>query len=146
MTILVSRTLLRLTNEYLQLTCPILLYVSIEAIQHNDLSYLGTSPEWSIATIFILLQTYRIYSEEMKSVIGQLFGQTLVMILVICAVAASINIFVGISYAHSPTAAILIFKWGILLASTLIFLYVAGAALYVAEGGKNTKAHRELQK
>jgi hypothetical protein len=130
----VRRTLLKLAIEYLLLTFPILLYVSIEAIHHSDPKYLITSPEWSIATIFVLLQTYRLYSEEMKSVIGQRFGHFLVIILAMFAAGAAINIYLGMDNILVPSWPVVFTKWGLLLVSTALFVYVAGAAIYATEG------------
>jgi hypothetical protein len=128
------RAILKLAIEYFLLTLPIVIYVAIEALHHGDAGYLITSPEWSIATIFILLQTYRLYSEEMKSVVGQRFGQFLVIVLVLVAIGAALNIYLGMKDVHSPSMYVLAAKWGLLIVSSVVFVYVAGAALYAAEG------------
>jgi len=140
MSIRVRRTVLRLAAEYFLLTFPILLYVGIEALHRSNAKFLIASPEWSIATIFVLLQTYRLYSEEMKSSIGQRLGHCLVIVIAMVAAGAAINIYLGMEEVRDPSWSTLftswgfLVKWGLLLVSTALFVYVAGAALYAAEG------------
>jgi hypothetical protein len=53
--------------DYLLLTLPVAGYVAIESIHKGNWTYLLLSPEWSVATIFITLQTYRIYTESIDT-------------------------------------------------------------------------------
>lgn len=52
--------------EYLLIILPVLIYVSIEAIHKEEMSFVLTSPEWSIATIFLLFQGNSLYRSFLK--------------------------------------------------------------------------------
>ncbi len=91
-----------------------------------------TSPEWSIATIFIVLQTYRIYSEEMQSTVGRAAGQCLVIACVLVTSVASVNIYLAADTQEASWQGVLV-TWVLLCVSSLLFLYVAGAAIYSCE-------------
>lgn len=64
--------------EYLIITIPVGIYVSLEALHKNDWNYLYKSPEWSIATIFlafISLIRYRNAAEKSgKKILEPIFG------------------------------------------------------------------------
>jgi hypothetical protein len=91
------------------------------------------SPEWSIATIFIVIQCVRIHIESMRDGWNRLFTCGLVLVLAVVSLAAAINIYVGLADGHGPSAATMMIKWGLYGAATLLFLYVAGSALYSVE-------------
>lgn len=131
----VHETVLALAVEYLLLTLPVLIYVAMEAVHHQTFWYLLVSPEWSIATIFILVQTYRLFIEEMSgSPKGRRMGDFLMLTLVLFAIAASINAFMAIGHAE-PSISVLTIKWLLFAVATLIFIYVAGAAIYSSKEG-----------
>jgi len=127
------RTLLRLVVEYLLLTLPILLYVSLEALHREATTYLFVSPEWSVGTMFILLQTYRLYMEKGISGLGYRVGDLLVIGLVVCVVAATINAYIAMA-APEPSWCVVAIKWLLFAFATISFVYIAGAAFYKAEG------------
>lgn len=128
----VHRTVLKLTVEYLLLTLPILLYIGLESMRLAEPKHFLTSPEWSIATIFIVLQTYRIYSEEMQSTVGRAAGQCLVIACVLVTSVASVNIYLAADTQEASWQGVLV-TWVLLCVSSLLFLYVAGAAIYSCE-------------
>lgn len=127
------KAVMRLASEYLLITLPILIYVGLEALHHNALSYILISPEWSIGTIFVLLQTYRIFSEEVHSHISRRISDLLIILLVLVVTAASLNAYIAM-HQETPTLATMLFKWVLFISASAIFIYVAGAAFYKAEG------------
>ena len=135
-----GRTILRLAIEYLLIVLPILIYVTLEAIHHGDVAHLLRSPEWSIATIFLALQTVRLFVEGMDRHYGRLLAVALITVLVILVTAASINIYMGMEFeAASQLWGLLATKWFLLLAATFFFVYFAGAAIWadeIMEAGK----------
>jgi hypothetical protein len=127
------RTLLRLLVEYLLLTLPVLIYVGLEAVHHDSAMYVVKSPEWSVATMFIALQTYRLYMEHnRRSGSGYRLGDLLVIMLVLVVVAAAINAFLALE-ANRLSWTLIAFKWVLFVLATASFVYIAGAAFYKSE-------------
>lgn len=133
MNVQVRRTLLKLAGEYIVVTAPIIIYVVLEAVHDADASFLYKSPEWSIATIFLLIQTIRIYLDEMHGSVGRLFSSILVLFLAIITIAAGVNMYIGLGDVHHQSLITVIVKWTLFGMSSMVFVYVAGAAIYAAE-------------
>jgi hypothetical protein len=128
------RTIIRLAIEYLLITLPIIIYVTLEAIHQGDAVYLLQSPEWSIATIFLSCQTVRLFLEGLERDRGRLVGVVLVVALVVLIVVASINIYMGLdSEPEGQSWMVLVTKWGLLTVATLFFVYFAGATIWAQE-------------
>jgi hypothetical protein len=129
----IQRTILRLAVEYFLLVLPILIYVSLEALHHEDAAYLLKSPEWSVATIFIVIQTIRIHVESIASDWNRSFTILLVIFLGVVTLAAGINIFIGLEQANKQSIWTLTTKWGLYVGASIIFLGIAGAGLFSEE-------------
>jgi len=128
-----QRTVLRLLVEYLLLTLPVLIYVGLEAVHHDSAMYVVKSPEWSVATMFVSLQTYRLHMEQnRKSGAGYRLGDVLVILLVVVVVAAAINAFLALN-AERPSWTLIGIKWALFGLATVSFVYIAGAAFYKVE-------------
>ena len=130
---IVRRTLLKLTIEYFLLVLPILIYVSLESLHHRDAWYLFRSPEWSIATIFIVIQTIRIHLESIGDNWNRSFTILMIILLGVIALAAGINIYIGLGDVNTPSTGTMITKWVLYLISSLLFVYVAGAGVFLKE-------------
>ena len=52
--------------EYLLVILPVGLYVLLESIHKDDLSYLITSPEWAIASMFLSFIAFREYITSIR--------------------------------------------------------------------------------
>jgi hypothetical protein len=128
------RTIVRLVIEYLLITLPIIIYITLEAIHQKSAAYLLQSPEWSIATIFLSFQTVRLFLEGMERDRGRLICVALVTLLVLLVTAASINTYMGLeSGLDAQSWTLLVTKWVLLAAATLFFVYFAGAAIWAQE-------------
>jgi hypothetical protein len=129
----VRRTVLKLLVEYALITLPILLYVAMESIRQECPQKLITSPEWSIATIFLTIQAIRLYLEEMRDPARQLLSGILILFLAAVTIAASINTYIGLDEDHSQSTMTIVIKWGVFLLASVSFVYIAGAAIYSKE-------------
>ena len=127
------RTLLRLTAEYIIITLPIAIYVTLEAISDASGAFLYRSPEWSIATVFLIVQTIRMYLEEMHGSVGRSFSYILMLLLTVITLAAGVNIYVSLSDIQKQATATVAVKWGLFVIASLLFIYIAGAAIYEAD-------------
>jgi hypothetical protein len=129
-------TILKLVVEYCLLTLPVAAYVAIESIHKEKWSYLLLSPEWSVATIFITLQTYRLYTESIDTHISRRFADLFLIFLVSLSFALAINIYLATDVS-CPSWSILVVKWSLFAGSSILYVYVAGAAIYSKEGKTN---------
>lgn len=130
-----KRTLLRLAAEYIIITLPIAIYVTLEAISDQKAAFLYRSPEWSIATVFLIVQTIRMYLEEMHGSVGRSFSYILMLILTVVTLAAGVNIYVSLGDVQNQATATVAVKWVLFVIASLLFIYIAGAAIYAAERG-----------
>lgn len=128
------RTLMRLVIEYLLITLPIVIYVSLEAVHRQDAGPLLHSPEWSIATIFLTFQTLRLFIEGMHKSRSELMAVLLLIVFVVLIAAATVNIHMGfVAGLESQSWRLLGTRWFLLLAATIFFVCFAGAAIWVEE-------------
>src|SRR5260221_13763875 len=95
----VNKTLLILAVEYIIITSPVLIYVGLEAMRHHDLMYLITSPEWSVATIFLTIQSARLFLESVHGTSARHLSYPLIILLAVLALLAGVDIYleVGVS-------------------------------------------------
>lgn len=132
MSMIMRRALLKLAGEYIIITLPILIYVCIEAVHDDNAAFLYRSPEWSIATVFLILQTIRMYSEEMHGSFGRSFSFLLMLLLTAVNLAAGVNIYISLGNGQQAMVTIAV-KWLLFIVVSLLFVYIAGAAIYEAE-------------
>ena len=129
MSIHARETVLELLLEYVLITLPVLVYVGLEALHHQSVAYLTTSPEWSVATMFLLLQTFRLQNKAVASDFSRNFSELLVIVLLVFAIAASINIHMSMQTVPL-TWGLVATKWALFVAASAMFVYIAGAAIY----------------
>jgi hypothetical protein len=130
------RVALKLLIEYILVTLPILVYVLLEAFAQDNPLFFFTSPEWSIATIFLTLQMIRICLEGLRDVTGRLLNHLLLIALVTITLCGGVNIYVSLQAAPPFLSFPMIVKWSLFAIATALFVYVAGAAIYVSEPRK----------
>jgi hypothetical protein len=133
MTARMGSTLLKLAGEYIIITLPILIYICLEAIRRDDAAFLYRSPEWSIATIFLIIQTIRMYLEAMHGSVGRAFSYLLVLVLTVATLAAGVNIYVALDDVKKQTTLTVAVKWSLFCAASSLFVIIAGAAIYDGE-------------
>ena len=134
------RVVLKLLIEYSLVTLPILGYVLLEASARHHYLFLFTSPEWSIATIFLTLQMIRTCLEGLQDATGRLVNHLLIIGLVAITLFGSINVYATLQAITVPTVSeppvptvSMIVKWSLFVLATALFVYIAGAAIYASE-------------
>lgn len=119
--------------EYLLITIPVGLYIGIEATHQHDWSLLVKSPEWSVATIFLLFQGLSLYVRHLAAPGARVSGVKIgVMALVSLLLTAFtvINAYTSLEDENNTRSAI-IFRLGLfVITSTGFMLMVSGAKLY----------------
>lgn len=83
--------LLKSLYEYVIITLPIGLYVTIEAIHKKSLKYLITSPEWGIAIIFLIyigITDYISSARKSKEIVNEISIKILNLIRLIGIIAS----------------------------------------------------------
>ena len=128
--------------EYLLITIPVGLYIGLEAKHEHNWALLVHSPEWAVATIFLLFQGVYLYVRHMTGAGAKispvsmgllaLVGLTLIAFTVI-------NAYTSLDPVENTTGAI-IFRLGLFITTSGGFIVmVAGANLYHLK--KETPAH-----
>lgn len=125
-------------------TLPIVIYATLEAIHQHRLALLLLSPEWSIATIFLALQTVRLFVEGTERGGGQLLAVVLVIIQMALITSASINIYMGLEAGIATQSwALLGVRWTLLVIASLFFVCFAGAAIWSEETKETAQGVRQ---
>ncbi|HEY6807109.1 MAG TPA: hypothetical protein VI306_26260 [Pyrinomonadaceae bacterium] len=128
-----SKALLTAFNEYFLITLPVGLYVALEATHHHRWELLVLSPEWSMATIFLLFQGLSLYTRHLNGAGAKVSaGAVSLMALTSLLIAALtlINAYSSLTAEENTKGAIL-FRLGLFGLTTVGFLVlVAGATLY----------------
>ena len=129
----VTQTVLKLIVEYVTITAPILIYTAIEAVYKDEFFHLIRSPEWSIATIFLTIQTFRTFREDMEESSSHVMSNLLMLGLAGVTLIASINVYIALGNPADQSLSTIITKWALFLVASVGFVYVAGAAIYASE-------------
>jgi hypothetical protein len=126
--------------EYLLVVLPVASYVGLESFARRDGSFFIVSPEWAIATIFLLFQGTALYVRGIDATGRGLWhlplGMLAMVILVLIAVAA-INAFYSLEghyVAASQHAAPSVSLASVVVRSSLFGLASAVFLLLVAAG------------
>lgn len=119
--------------EYLLITIPVGLYIGLEAIHEQHWILLVHSPEWAVATIFLLFQGVSLYIRHLSSAGARIspvsIGLLALISLTIIAFTV-INAYTSLDPQQNTKPAI-IFRLGLFVITSLGFLLmVAGAKLY----------------
>jgi hypothetical protein len=126
----VRKSLIAAISEYLLITAPILIYVSLEAWNSSQLEDFAASPEWSMATVFLAFQGSSLYRKHLALTGRQLSEPWLDLLRLsatIITFAASINIYISLR-CNSMSA--IIFRLVLFGVSSVFFLvFVAGGKL-----------------
>lgn len=134
-----KRASLEAIYEYLLVTMPVGLYVTLETVHRGHLAYFFFSPEWSIATIFLAFQALSLYIRGVKGMKARLSPASMGILAlgaVLVIVFASINAYQ--SLAHE-TGMLIKLRLSLFLLMSLLFLLLVGGALFVAgqRGGRD---------
>lgn len=119
--------------EYLLITVPVGLYIGLEAIHKHHWSLLVLSPEWAVATIFLLFQGVSLYMRHLSGAGARIspvsIGLLALISLTIIAFTV-INAYTSLDPEHNTRSAI-VFRLGLFVITSLGFLVmVAGAKFY----------------
>lgn len=129
-----TRTTLRAFNfalsEYLLIALPVFLFVSLEAAHHHRMSWLWMSPEWSIATIFIVFrQLFLHYLLLHRS--GRALNEPVLVLYFLGALLAITGALFNTWYSlgtNGPWAVAI--RLILLVASSMMFLIFVGGAYF----------------
>ena len=133
MTIRGTQTILRLAVEYIIVVSPIVIYAVLEAIRKDDVIHIFRSPEWSIATIFLTVQAIKLYFEQLRQSLDPMLSVLLTLLLTGITLAAAINIYIALGAPEHQSMGTQTSKWILFLVATIVFVFVAGGAIYGTE-------------
>ena len=128
-----AHTILKLAVEYSIVTSPIAIYAVLEAIHKDDFIYIFRSPEWSVATIFLTVQAIRMYLEQLRQTLDPLLSVLLMLFLTGITLAAAINIYIALGCPEHQSLGTQVSKWVLFVMATIVFVLIAGGAIYGAE-------------
>jgi hypothetical protein len=133
MTSRATRAKTKLLVEYVTVTLPVVVYIFMEALQRKEWLHFIHSPEWSIATIFLAIQAIRLFLDSVRNPAGRNIVHLLVLFLGLLILCASINTYIGLQQDDEQSVPTIVARWLFFFLSSLLFIYVAGAALYKEE-------------
>jgi hypothetical protein len=122
--------------EYLLITVPVGLYIGLEAFHHHSWSLVIRSPEWSMATIFLLFQGLSLYVRHLTGAGARVSGVSIGLLALISLLITAftlVNAYTSLDPEHNTNSAIG-FRLGLFVITSLGFLImVSGAGLYHLE-------------
>jgi hypothetical protein len=119
--------------EYLLITVPVGLYIGLEARHQQHWELMLHSPEWAVATVFLLFQGLSLYVRHLAGTGARVspvsIGLLALMSLLITAFTL-INAYTSLDAANNTQGSI-VFRLGLFLLTSIGFmLMVAGAKVY----------------
>ena len=119
--------------EYLLITVPVGLYIGLEATHLHRWDFLFRSPEWAVATIFLLFQGLSLYVRHLAGTGAKVSAASVGLFALISLLMTAftlINAYTSLDPEENTRAAI-IFRLGLfVLTSAGFMVMVAGAKLY----------------
>ena len=125
-----GKTIIKTVYEYLLIVVPVGVYVALEAIHKDKLSWFFLSPEWAIASIFLAFQTCALYIKYLDRTHKKLNNNLIYLLLIfafILSITATINAFISLEDNNWKT--ILFRTIHFILTSVLFSFFVSGAIL-----------------
>ena len=117
--------------EYLLIISPVGIYVFLESKHAHEYEILWSSPEWAVATIFLLFQAVALYRREMNKA-GRRLSETVMgfflLIAVLVTIVASINAFDSLTL-NTPGAVAL--RIGLLVVTSVAFILLVSSSAFV---------------
>jgi hypothetical protein len=128
---LLVRALVYTTYEYFLIVLPVALYVFLASLAGGDeVHHVGTSPEWNIATIFLIAQAQSLYRLHIEAAQKRISHPTLGLIALfalLLIVFAATNIQMAL---RQSTTLNCVSMWALFLLATGIFVgFVTGSKL-----------------
>lgn len=121
------------TYEYCLVTAPVAIYVTLEALHKHELSFLITSPEWAIATIFHVFQGMALYIQNLRRT-GRKLSNVLYLLGMgglLVVIFAAINAFASLGHNTASATTLRLLLFG--LSSISFFALVTGSKILVLE-------------
>ena len=123
--------------EYVLIVLPVALYVLLESLHSQTPQYTFTyTPEWNIATIFLVAQGQSLYRFETET-LGQRSAKSTVGLLALAAIVvvvlAAANIQFSLAHKSQITA---VAMWLLFALASATFLVMIASARFVAAGVK----------
>lgn len=119
--------------EYLLITIPVGLYIGLEATHQHHWPLLIESPEWSMATIFLLFQGLSLYVRHLTGTGAKVSAVSIGLLALVSLTITAftlINAYTSLEPDENTRAAI-IFRLGLFVITSVGFIVmVSGAKLY----------------
>ena len=133
-----AQALITALYEYLLITVPVGLYLTLEASHRHQWSWLWRAPEWAVATTFLLFQGLSLYVRHLRSSGATLSSTTvglLALVSLIIMVLTLVNAYPALAEENNDVSSIA-FRLGLFGIVSFGFLaLVAGAKLYQLNRG-----------
>jgi hypothetical protein len=137
----INQAVLSAIYEYLLVTVPVGLYIALEAKHEHEASLFLTSPEWAVATIFLLFQGISLYFRHLTSTGAKVSGINISLLALISLVVMTVtvvNAYTSLEESENTGGSI-----GIRL---LMFVAVSAAFLILVSGANLYSIRREEKK
>lgn len=116
--------------EYAFVVSPVAIYIGMEAAAHDSWRFLYQSPEWGIATMFLMFQALGFYLRKFLRSSGafslRAFSAYSLLTLIIVVVAA-ISSYMSL-IAGYPSTGQVVLRLALLIVASIGFLILVGAA------------------
>jgi hypothetical protein len=133
-----NQAVLTACYEYLLVTVPVGLYVALEAKHAGNVSLFVTSPEWAVATIFLLFQGISLYFRHLNSTGARVSAINLSLLCLISLVIMTITVVNAYTSLDEPEN-----TGGAIGIRSLMFVSVSAAFLIMVSGSKLYLLRRE---
>lgn len=128
-----NQAVLSACYEYLLVTVPVGLYIALEAKHEREVSLFVTSPEWAMATIFLLFQGISLYFRHLTSTGARVSAINLSLLSLISLVVMTVtvvNAYTSLSEAENSGGSIGVRVLMFVVVSAAFLILVSGANLY----------------
>jgi hypothetical protein len=136
-----NQAVLSACYEYLLVTVPVGLYIALEAKHDREISLFVTSPEWAMATIFLLFQGISLYFRHLTNSGAKVSAINISLLSLISLVVMTVtvvNAYTSLAAFENTGGSI-----GVRL---LMFVAVSAAFLILVSGAKLYSIRREDKK
>jgi len=128
-----SSALLSASYEYLLITVPVGLYVALDATRKNELEIFWESPEWAIATVFLLFQGLTLYMRHLGRTGARLSPTRIGLLGLIALIGTTVtlvNAYRSLDARENTMLAIFVRLAVFVVVSCAFFIFVSAANLY----------------
>lgn len=125
----ITRALFEAMHEYALIAAPVAFYVALEAVHKQDAIYFITSPEWAIATMFLVLQggsLYRYHITASGRILNRSFRGLLSLAGLSVTGCAAVNAYADLEAAEFNSIVLRVFLFSL---TSIAFLLMTTSAI-----------------